>query len=117
MSGGKLQYGMSVLTEGQRLGRIASSGSLAKGGMGAVYEAGRNRWTSGWRSRPCMRITRRTKESIARFFNEAKVLSRLEHPEHRAGVRLQLHAADGTAYLVMEYLRGQSLASRARQTV
>ncbi len=53
----------------------------------------------------------KNKESIARFFNEAKVLSRLEHPSI-VQVSDFGHAADGTAYLVMEYLRGQSLASR-----
>ena len=53
----------------------------------------------------------KNKESIARFFNEAKVLSRLEHPSI-VQVSDFGHAADGTAYLGMEYLRGQSLASR-----
>jgi serine/threonine-protein kinase len=53
----------------------------------------------------------KNQESIARFFNEAKVLSRLEHPSI-VQVSDFGNAADGTAYLVMEYLRGQSLASR-----
>ena len=53
------------------------------------------------------------KEAIARFFNEAKVLSRLEHPSI-VQVSDFGHAADGTAYLVMEYLRGQSLGHRIR---
>ncbi len=43
-------------------------------------------------------------------FNEAKVLSRLEHPS-LVQVSDFGHAADGTAYLVVEYLRGQSLGS------
>ena len=45
----------------------------------------------------------RSKEFIARFFNEAKVLSRLELPSI-VQVSDFGHTADGAAYLVMEYL-------------
>lgn len=84
---------------------------LGEGGMGAVYEA---------RQEPLdRRVALKTlhaehatnQESIARFFNEAKVLSRLEHPSI-VQVSDFGYAADGTAYLVMEYLRGQSMAQR-----
>jgi len=50
---------------------------------------------------------------VARFFNEAKALSRLEHPSI-VQVSDFGSAADGTAYLVMEYLHGQSLGRRLR---
>jgi serine/threonine protein kinase len=43
----------------------------------------------------------KSKEFIARFFNQAKVLSRLEHPS-LVQVSDFGRTADGTAYLVME---------------
>ena len=111
MSGGKLQYGMSVLTEGQRLGAYRIVRLLGEGGMGAVYEARQEPLDRRVALKTLHADHAKNKESIARFFNEAKVLSRLEHPSI-VQVSDFGHAADGTAYLVMEYLRGQSLASR-----
>jgi serine/threonine-protein kinase len=47
----------------------------------------------------------------ARFFNEARAVNRIEHP---GLVQISDYAQlpDGTAYLVMEYLKGESLAKR-----
>lgn len=53
----------------------------------------------------------RNQDTVARFFNEAKVLSKLEHPSIVQVFDFG-HTPDGTAYLVMEYLRGESLAHR-----
>lgn len=103
--------GMTALTEGHRLGPYRIVRLLGEGGMGAVYEA---------RQEPLdRRVALKTlrpeyagnKDAVARFFNEAKVLSRLEHPSI-VQVSDFGHADDGTAYLVMEYLRGQSLGRR-----
>lgn len=105
---------MTALAEGQRLGTYRIVRLLGEGGMGAVYEA---------RQEPLdRRVALKTlhpefaasPDALARFFNEAKVLSRLEHPSIVA-VSDFGNAADGTTYLVMEYLRGQSLGSRLRQ--
>jgi serine/threonine protein kinase len=104
---------MTALSEGHRLGPYRIVRLLGEGGMGAVYEA---------RQEPLdRRVALKTlhaeyagnKESVARFFNEAKTLSRLEHPSI---VQVSDFGtdADGTAYLVMEYLRGQSLGGRLR---
>ena len=102
---------MSVLVEGQQLGQYRVVCLLGEGGMGAVYEA---------RQEPLdRRVALKTlhpeyagdKDALARFFNEAKILSQLEHPSI-VQVSDFGTAADGTAYLVMEYLRGQSLGRR-----
>ena len=111
MGGGKLQYGMSVLTEGPRLGAYRIVRLLGEGGMGAVYKARQEPLDRRVALKTLHADHAKNKESIAQFFNEAKVLSRLEHPSI-VQVSDFGHAADGTAYLVMEYLRGQSLASR-----
>jgi len=102
---------MSVLSEGQRLGAYRIVRLLGEGGMGAVYEARQEPLDRRVALKTLHAEHAKNQESIARFFNEAKVLSRLEHPSI-VQVSDFGNAADGTAYLVMEYLRGQSLASR-----
>ncbi len=81
--------------------------------MGAVYEARQEPLERRVALKTLHADHAKSKEFIARFFNEAKVLSRLEHPS-LVQVSDFGHAADGTAYLVMEYLRGQSLGHRIR---
>lgn len=102
---------MNVLSEGQRLGAYRIVRLLGEGGMGAVYEARQEPLDRRVALKTLHADHAKNQESIARFFNEAKVLSRLEHPSI-VQVSDFGNAADGTAYLVMEYLRGQSLASR-----
>lgn len=102
---------MSALAEGHCIGPYRIVRLLGEGGMGAVYEA---------RHEPLgRRVALKTlhpeyahnQDVVARFFNEAKILSRLEHPSI-VQVSDFGNAPDGTAYLVMEHLRGQSLARR-----
>ncbi len=114
MGWSRLQCGMSVLTEGQRLGAYRIVRLLGEGGMGAVYEARQEPLERRVALKTLHADHAKSKEFIARFFNEAKVLSRLEHPSI-VQVSDFGHAADGTAYLVMEYLRGQSLGRRIRE--
>ena len=104
---------MSVLTESQRLGVYRIVRLLGEGGMGAVYEARQEPLERRVALKTLHADHAKSKEFIARFFNEAKVLSRLEHPS-LVQVSDFGHTADGTAYLVMEYLHGQSLGRRIR---
>ena len=50
-----------------------------------------------------------------RFFNEARAVNRIDHPSlvqiHEHG-----HLPDGTAYIVMEFLKGETLAQRLYQS-
>ena len=48
--------------------------------------------------------------TLQRFLREAKAASRFDHPNSVAVFDFG-HEADGTAYIVMEYLRGESLES------
>ena len=91
---------MAVLTEGQRLGVYRIVRLLGEGGMGAVYEARQEPLERRVALKTLHADHAKSKEFIARFFNEAKVLSLLEHPS-LVQVSDFGHAADGTAYLVM----------------
>lgn len=103
-----------MLKEGQQLGPYRIVRLLGEGGMGAVYEARQEPLDRRVAIKTLHAEHAKNKESIARFFNEAKVLSRLEHPSI-VQVSDFGYADDGAAYLAMEYLRGQSLAARLRE--
>jgi eukaryotic-like serine/threonine-protein kinase len=105
---------MSSIAEGQRLGPYRIVRLLGQGGMGAVYEARQEPLDRRVALKTLHPEYARDQDAVARFFNEAKALSKLEHPSI-VQVSDFGNAADGTAYLVMEYLRGQSLGRRLRE--
>ena len=105
---------MSSLAEGQRLGPYRIVRLLGQGGMGAVYEARQEPLDRRVALKTLHPEYAKDQDAVARFFNEAKALSKLEHPSI-VQVSDFGHAADGTAYLVMEFLRGQSLGRRLRE--
>lgn len=84
---------------------------LGSGAMGTVYEAEHLKLAR----RVAIKVVRpehaRAPELEARFVNEARALARVRHPSivliFEFGV-----LPDGTAYLVMEYLPGESLEAR-----
>lgn len=82
--------------------------------MGAVYEARQEPLNRRVALKTLHPDTARLEDAVSRFSNEAKILSQLEHPSivqvSDFGV-----AEDGTTYLVMEFLRGQSLGRRLRE--
>lgn len=102
---------MSTYSEGQRVGSYRIVRLIGEGGMGAVYEARHEALERRVAIKTLRPEYARDEQAVARFFNEARVLSRLEHPSIVQASDFG-QAPDGTAYLVMEYLRGQSLARR-----
>lgn len=102
---------MSALLEGCRIGPYRIVRLLGQGGMGAVYEARQESLDRRVALKTLHAEYAQNQEVVSRFFNEAKVLSRLEHPSIVQASDFG-NAADGTAYLVMEYLHGQSLGRR-----
>ena len=102
-----------ALTTGERLGPYEIQSSLGAGGMGEVYRA---RDTRLDRTVAIKILTSRLSSSAelkARFEREARAVSALNHPCicHLYDIGSQ----DGTSYLVMEYLDGESLADRLRK--
>lgn len=104
---------MTAPVEGHRIGPYRIVRLLGQGGMGAVYEARQEPLDRRVALKTLHPEWARNDDAVARFFNEAKVLTRLEHPSI-VQVSDFGHASDGSAYLVMEYLRGETLAKRLR---
>lgn len=101
---------MKTLAEGHRIGPYRIVRLLGAGGMGMVYEARRDlidRRVALKTLHPQYALDQVVAE---RFITEAKVLSQLEHLSI-VNISDFGFAEDGTAYLVMEYLHGESLAA------
>jgi serine/threonine protein kinase len=103
-----------MFQEGHRLGPYRIVRLIGEGGMGAVYEARHETLERRVALKTLRPDYARNQEAVARFFNEAKVLSRLEHP-----CIVQVSdfgkTEDGILYLVMEFLRGEPLSHRLRK--
>jgi serine/threonine protein kinase/Tol biopolymer transport system component len=101
-----------ALSVGTRLGPYEVLGLLGTGGMGEVYRARDTRLNRdiaikilpGVADNP----TRR-----ARFGREVQAISRLSHPNICAAY--DVGEQDGIAYVVMEYIEGESLEHRLRR--
>ena len=99
-----------ALTPGTRLGPYEIAGSLGAGGMGEVYKARDSRLDRTVAIKVIPAELNTDADRRARFEREARAVAALSHPHictlHDIGTQ------DGTTYLVMEYLAGESLAQR-----
>jgi serine/threonine-protein kinase len=101
-----------VVAEGQTLdGTYHLQRLVGEGGMGAVYEATHARLAGRYAIKVLLRELSDQPDIRARFDREAQVTSLLQHPNI---VQVIDHnsTADGTSYLVMEFLSGESLGAR-----
>lgn len=84
---------------------------LGEGGMGVVYEA----MNDAIERRVAIKVLHpdysNDRETASRFFDEARAVNRIEHPS-LVQISDYGQTPEGTAYLVMEFLRGESLAQR-----
>jgi len=102
---------LKELMIGSKIGPYRVIRLLGEGGMGAVYEA----INDDIERRIAIKVLHadyaRQSDVVARFFNEARAVNRIDHPSlvqiHEYG-----HLPDGTAYIVMEFLKGETLARR-----
>ena len=95
---------------GSRIGPYEILEPLGKGGMGEVYRARDTRLDRTVAIKVMTELVAGTAESRERFEREARAISQLNHPNictlHDVGHQ------DGVSYLVLEYLEGETLASR-----
>jgi serine/threonine protein kinase len=110
----------SPLAEGagvpERVGPYAIYGQIGAGGMASVH-LGKLRSASGFTRIVAIKRMHtelaRTAEFIAMFFQEARLVGRIQHPNVVAA--LDCVAIDNNAMLVMEYVHGLSLNQLLRK--
>ncbi len=98
------------LSTGTRLGPYEILGHLGAGGMGEVYRAKDTRLGRDVAIKVLPAIFARDETFRARFDREAKSISSLNHPHICA--LYDIGHQQGTDFLVMELLEGESLADR-----
>ena len=102
-----------ALPSGTRLGPYEIRDALGAGGMGEVYRARDTRLDRIVAIKILAPQLSSSPELKARFEREARAVSSLNHPHICHLYDVGEH--DGEAYLVMEYLEGESLADRLRK--
>ena len=95
-----------VLRETYRLERM-----LGEGGMGTVYEASHLRLRRRFAVKVLSPRLARQQDQLERFRREAEITSELGHPNIVEVMDFNL-TDDGTAFIVMELLRGENLSQR-----
>ena len=101
------------LSPGTRLGPYEIVSPLGAGGMGEVYRARDTRLDRAVAIKILPDALARDPQFRERFDREARVISQLEHP-HICPL-YDIGAHDGTAYLVMQLLEGETLAERLQR--
>ena len=100
---------------GQLVGHYKVARKIGDGGMGSVFEAVHE--TIG--RRVAVKVLKpqfsKDKNVVTRFFNEARAVNIVSHPGV-VGSFDYGEMPDGTAYIVMEYLEGESLSARIKRT-
>src|ERR1700747_2875035 len=102
-----------ALTSGTKLGPYEIQSPLGAGGMGEVYRARDTRLERDVAIKVLPEHLSQKPEAKERFEREARAISSLSHPNicHLYDIGQQ----DGTSYLVMEYLEGETLSDRLRK--
>ena len=99
--------------EGQRIGSWRVVRKIGQGGMGAVYEAVHEQLGRKAAIKLLRKELSQDPQIAMRFLNEGRAASRVEH----SGI-VQIfefgHLTDNTAYIIMEFLRGEPLSARLR---
>jgi serine/threonine protein kinase len=98
----------------ERIGPYRIIRLLGKGGMGAVYEG----LHEAIERRVAIKVLHaelgRRSDIATRFINEARAVNRIDHPG-LVQVSDYGQLPDGMAYIVMEYLKGETLGQRLKR--
>ena len=101
------------LASGARLGPYEILALLGAGGMGEVYKARDTRLDRTVAIKILPESLAADPQFRERFDREARTISQLDHPHICALYDVGEH--NGTAYLVMQYLEGETLADRLKK--
>ena len=99
-----------ALAPGTRLGPYEVDRQIGAGGMGEVYRARDTRLDRTVAIKVLPTEVAGDPELRARFEREARAVAALDHP-HICGI-YDVGSVDGTHYLVMPHLEGETLAAR-----
>ena len=99
---------------GRVLGRYRLVRELGAGGMGTVYEAVHTELNRRVAVKVLHTQESASPEKLARFFNEAKTASLIEHRNVVSVFEFD-RTPEGAAYIIMEYLAGDSLRLRLQK--
>ena len=102
-----------TLTPGARLGPYEILSPLGAGGMGEVYKARDTRLDRTVAIKILPQALAGDPQFRDRFDREARTISQLDHPHICA--LYDVGEQDGTAYLVMQYLEGETLEARLKK--
>jgi len=102
-----------AFSTGARLGVYEIGSPLGAGGMGEVYRARDTKLNRAVALKILPESVVHDPDRVARFRREAQVLAALNHP-HIAQI-YGLEEANGTQFLVLELVDGESLAERIKR--
>ena len=102
-----------ALERGTRLGPYQIESPIGAGGMGEVYKATDTRLERTVAIKVLPAHVASDPERKSRFEREAKTISSLNHPN--ICTLYEFDTQDGTDFLVMEYLEGETLADRLKK--
>ena len=101
-----------ALTTGAKLGSDEITGAIGAGGMGEVYQAHDTKLGRDVAIKVLPEAFAHDHERLSRFQREAKMLAALNHPN--IATIYGLEQSNGTSYLVMELVSGETLAERVK---
>jgi eukaryotic-like serine/threonine-protein kinase len=99
---------------GTSIGNYTVTALIGQGGMGAVYLAEHAMLGRRAAVKVLLPELSTNHEIVARFFNEARALTALRHPSIVEILDFG-YLPDTSAYIIMEYLEGESLAARCHR--
>ncbi len=97
----------------EQIGNFKLISTLGQGGMGEVWLGEHDKIGTRVAIKMLLPHISANKEHVERFFNEAIAVSKIQHSGIVKIFDVGFH--NGRAYLVMEFLKGESLAARIRR--
>jgi Tol biopolymer transport system component len=102
-----------ALATGKKLGSYLITSAIGAGGMGEVYQAHDTKLGRDVAIKVLPEAFAHDPERLSRFQREAKMLAALNHPN--IATIYGLEQSNGTNYLVMELVSGETLADRVKR--
>jgi serine/threonine protein kinase/TolB-like protein/tetratricopeptide (TPR) repeat protein len=103
----------NALKSGTKLGSYEILALVGSGGMGEVYKAHDTKLGRDVAIKILPQASAHNSETVVRFQREAKMLASLNHPN--IATIYGLEQSNGTSYLVMELVSGETLAERIKR--